>query len=172
MSTPELVELKLQLKEMVDKGYIRPSASPWGAPILFVKNKDSTLRLCIDYRQLNKVTIKNRYLLPRINDMFGQLKGVAVFSKVDLRAGYHQTEVHYLGHVISKEGIAMDPKKIRAIMEWATPRNLEEVRSFMGLAGYYRRFIKNFSHIAYPITSLQRKGKKFEWKKECTASFE
>jgi hypothetical protein len=79
MSTPELVELKLQLKEMMDKGYIRPSMSPWGAPVLFVKKKDGTLRLCIDYRQLNKVTIKNKYPLPRIDDLFDQLGGASIF---------------------------------------------------------------------------------------------
>jgi hypothetical protein len=90
MSTPELVELKLQLKEMMDKGYIRTSVSPWGAPILFVKKKDGTLRQCIDYRQLNKVTIKNKYPLPRIDDLFNQLGGASVFSKNDLRSGYHQ----------------------------------------------------------------------------------
>jgi hypothetical protein len=81
MSTPELVELKLQLKEMLDKGYIRPSVSPWGAPVLFVKKKDGTLRLCIDYRQLNKVTIKNRYPLSQIDDLFDQLKGATMFFK-------------------------------------------------------------------------------------------
>jgi len=85
---------------------------------------------------------------------------------------FFKTEVHYMGHVVSKEGIAVDPGKIRAIMEWETPKNMDEVRSFMGLAGYYKRFIKNFSHIAYPLTSLQRKGKKFERIKEWTASFE
>jgi hypothetical protein len=90
MSTPELVELKLQLKEMWDKGYIWPSVSPWGAPALFVKNKDGTLRLCIDYRQLNKMTIKNKYPLPRIDDLFDQLRGATIFSKIDLRSGYHQ----------------------------------------------------------------------------------
>jgi hypothetical protein len=90
MSTKELVELKLQLKEMMEKGYIRPNVSPWGAPVLFVKKKDGTLRLCIDYRQLNKVTIKNKYPLPRIDDLFDQLGGVSVFSKIDLRSGYHQ----------------------------------------------------------------------------------
>jgi hypothetical protein len=90
MSTPELVELKFQLREMMDKGYIRPSMSPWGAPVLFVKKKDGTLRLCIDYRQLNKVTIKNKYPLPRIDDMFDQLGGASIFSKIDLRSGYHQ----------------------------------------------------------------------------------
>jgi hypothetical protein len=90
MSTPELVELKLQLKEMLEKGYIRPSVSPWGAPTLFVKKKDGTLRLCIDYRQLNKMTIKNKYPLPRIDDLFDQLRGATIFSKIDLRSGYHQ----------------------------------------------------------------------------------
>jgi hypothetical protein len=90
MSTLELVELKLQLKEMMDKGYIRPNVSPWGAPVLFVKNKDGALRLCIDYRQLNKTTIKNKYLLPRIDDLFDQLRGASIFSKIDLRSGYYQ----------------------------------------------------------------------------------
>jgi hypothetical protein len=90
MSTLELVELKLQLKEMLDKGYIRPSVSPWGAPALFVKKKDSTLKLCIDYRQLNKMTIKNKYPLPRIDDLFDQLRGATIFSNIDLRSGYHQ----------------------------------------------------------------------------------
>jgi hypothetical protein len=90
MSTPELVELKLQLKEMMDKGYIRPNVSRWGAPVLFVKKKDDTLRLYIDYRQLNKATIKNKYPLPRIDDLFDQLGGTSIFSKINLRSGYHQ----------------------------------------------------------------------------------
>lgn len=77
-----------------------------------------------------------------------------------------------MGHVVSKEGIAVDPVKIRAIMEWVAPKSVDEVRNFMGLVGYYRRFVRNFSQISYPITSLQRKGKNFEWKKECEASFE
>ena len=93
MSTPELVELKLQLKEMMDKVYIRPSVSPWGAPVLFVKKKDGTLRLCIEYRQLNKVTIKNKYPFPRIDDPFDQLGGASIFSKIDLRSGYHQVQI-------------------------------------------------------------------------------
>ena len=89
-----------------------------------------------------------------------------------IKCSFFQTKVHYLGHVVSKEGITVDLEKIRAIMEWGTPRNVDEVRSFMGLASYYRMFIRNFSHISYPITSLQRKGKNFEWIKECVASFE
>ena len=90
MASAELKELKIQLQELLDLGFIRPSYSPWGAPVLFVKKKDGTLRMCIDYRELNKLTIKNKYLLPRINDLFDQLEGKTVFSKIDLRSGYRQ----------------------------------------------------------------------------------
>ena len=86
-------ELKLQLQELIDKNYVRPSASPWVAPVLFVKKKDGTLRLCIDYRQLNKMTIKNRCLLPRIDDPFDHIRGVTIFSKIDLRSRYHQDRI-------------------------------------------------------------------------------
>ena len=89
MAPVELKELKLHLQELLEKLFIRPSVSPWGAPVLFVKKKDGTLRLCIDYRQLNKLTIKNKYPLPRIDDLFDQLKGASTFSKIDLRSGYH-----------------------------------------------------------------------------------
>ena len=87
MAPVELQELRVQLQELLDKGFIRPSTSPWGAPVLFTKMKDKTLRLCIDYRQLNRVTIKNRYPLPRIDDLFDQLRGARVYSKIDLRTG-------------------------------------------------------------------------------------
>jgi hypothetical protein len=90
MPPKELVELKTQLQELLDKGYIRPSSSPWGCPSLFVKKKDGSLRLCVDYRPLNAVTIKNKYPLPRIDVLFNQLAGAKVFSKTDLRSGYHQ----------------------------------------------------------------------------------
>jgi hypothetical protein len=93
MSTPELKELQLQLEEILKKGYIRPSVSPWGALVLFVKKKDGTLRLCIDFRQLNKVTVKNKYPMPRIDDLFDQLKDVKIFLKIDLRSGYHQVRI-------------------------------------------------------------------------------
>jgi hypothetical protein len=86
MSTPKLKELQMQLEELLKKGYIRPSVSPWGALVLFVKKKDGTLRLCIDFRQLNKVTVKNKYPLPRIDDLFDQLKDAKIFSKIDLRS--------------------------------------------------------------------------------------
>ena len=93
MTTIELVELKAQLQEILSKGLIRPSVSPWGAPVIFVKKKDGTLRLCIDYRMLNKATVKNRYPLPRIDDLFDQMRGAVVYSKIDLRSGYHQLRV-------------------------------------------------------------------------------
>src|SRR4051812_17431761 len=93
MPSTELVELKKQLDELLQKGYIRPSTSPWGSPVLFVKKKDGTLRMCVDYRPLNEVTIKNKYPLPRIDDLFDQLKGARVFSKIDLRSGYYQLKI-------------------------------------------------------------------------------
>ena len=93
MAQMELKELKLWLQELLEKGFIRPSISPWGAPVLFVKKKDGTLRLCVDYRQLNKMTMKNNYPLPRIDDLFDQLKGASVFLKIDLRSRYHQLRI-------------------------------------------------------------------------------
>ena len=93
MSLVELQELNVQIHELLDKGFIRPSTSPWGALVLFAKKKEKTLRLCIDYRQLNKVTIKSRYLLSRIDDLFDQLRGARVYSKIDLCIGYHQLRV-------------------------------------------------------------------------------
>ncbi|KAK5842666.1 hypothetical protein PVK06_005048 [Gossypium arboreum] len=268
MALTELKELKVQLQELTDRGFARPSFSPWGAPVLFVKKKDGTMRLCIDYRQLNKVTIKNKYPLPRIDDLFDQLKGASVFSKIDLRSGYYQLrvresdipktafrtryghyeflvmpfgltnapavfmdlmnrifrpyldrfvvvfiddilvysrdetehaehlrlvlqilrdkqlyakfskcefwlkEVSFLGHVVSASGVRVDPNKILAIVDWRPPRNVTEVRSFLGLAGYYRRFVKGFSTIATPMTKLLQKDVKFEWTEKCQKSFD
>eukprot|EP00253_Pinus_taeda_P023951 PITA_23951 len=200
----------MQLQELLDKDYIRPSVSPWGAPVLFVKKKDGTLRTCIYYRQLNKLTIKNKYPLPWINDLFDRVKGATMLSKIDLRSGYHQIrikeediakttfrtrmvlqtlrehrlydkfskcdffkeEIQYLGHVITKDGITVDPEKIKAIMEWPVPKDVADVRSFMGLAGYYRRFVEGFSKVVFPITSLQKKGTVFHWTPSCQKSFE
>jgi hypothetical protein len=93
MASTELKELKEQLQELLDRGFIRPSVSPWGALVLFVKKKDESMQLCIDYHKLNQVTIKNKYPLPRIDDLFDQLKKASVFSKIDLRLGYHQLKV-------------------------------------------------------------------------------
>lgn len=268
MAPAELKELKIQLQDLLDKGLIRPSVSPWGAPVLFVKKKDGSMRLCIDYRQLNQVTIKNKYPLPHIEDLFDQLKEAAVFSKLDLRSGYHQlkvregdisktafrtryghyeflvmpfgvtnapaafmdlmnrifkpyldsfvilfiddvlvysktridhekqlrivlqtlrenklyakfskcefwlSEVKFLGHVISSSGIAVDPLKVEAIQNWKQPSNVTEVRSFLGLAGYYRRFIEGFSRIAGPLTKLTQKKTSFVWNEDCETSFQ
>ncbi|KAA0047375.1 hypothetical protein IC582_013588 [Cucumis melo] len=93
MAPTELKELKVQLQELLNKGFIRPSMSPWGAQVLFMKKKDGSMRLCIDYRESNKVTVKNRYPLPKIDDLFDQLQGATVFSKIDLRSGYHQLRI-------------------------------------------------------------------------------
>ncbi|GKV11326.1 hypothetical protein SLEP1_g22590 [Rubroshorea leprosula] len=230
MAPAELKELKVQLEELLEKGFIRPSVSPWGAPVLFVKKKDGSMRLCIDYRELNKVTVKNRYPLPRIDDLFDQLKGAQGFSKIDLRFGYHRLKIkpddvlktafrtrygHYefivmpfgltnaparfmdlmnrdrprdlfakfkkcefwldnvafLGHVVTKDGISVDPQKIEAMVDWKRSNSVAEIRSFLGLAGYYRRFMGDFSRIAPPMTRLIRKDTKFEWTPECEKSF-
>ena len=93
MAPAEMLELKKQIQDLLSKGFIRPSVSPWGAPVLFVKKNDGSLRLCVDYRKLNQVTIKNKYPLPRIDDLFDQLKGAKVFSRIDLKSGYHQIRV-------------------------------------------------------------------------------
>ncbi|GJS84754.1 putative reverse transcriptase domain-containing protein [Tanacetum coccineum] len=224
LASSELEELSGQLKELQDKGFIRPSSSPRGAPVLFAKKKDLSFRMCIDYRELNKLTVKNRYPLPRIDDLFDQLQGSQFFSKIDLRSGYHQLRVHeddipkttfrtryghfeftvmpfgltnapavfmdlmnrvcrpyldkfvivfiddiliysktqeehFLGHVINGNGIHVDPSKIEAVKNWKAPRTPTEVRSFLGLAGYYRRFIENFSKIAKSLTILTQKCK-------------
>ncbi|KAI3695251.1 hypothetical protein L1987_78243 [Smallanthus sonchifolius] len=157
LAPSEMKELASQLQELSDKGFIRPSHSPWGAPVLFVKKKDGSFRMCIDYRELNKLTIKNRYPLPRIDDLFDQLQGSTCFSKIDLRS------VQFLGHIVNDKGIHVDPAKIEAVKNWNAPKTPTEVCSFLGLAGYYRRFISNFSKIAVPLTALTHKGKTYEW---------
>ena len=267
MAPNEMIELKKQIEELLEKGFIRPSVSPWGAPVLFVRKKDGSLRLCIDYRELNKVTVKNKYPLPRIDDLLDQLSGSSVFSKIDLRSGYHQlrvkaadipktafrtryghyeflvmpfgltnapavfmdymnrifrqyldqfvvvfiddiliyskskeehenhlrivlgilkekqlfaklskcefwlSEVKFLGHVISEEGVSVDPSKVEAVLNWKRPETVTEIRSFLGLAGYYRRFIQNFSRIAMPLTKLTRKNQPYVWDEKCERSF-
>nr|GEU88446.1 reverse transcriptase domain-containing protein [Tanacetum cinerariifolium] len=203
----ELEELLGQLKELQDKGFIRPSLSPWEAPVLFVKKKDGSFRMCIDYRELNKLTIKNRYLLPRIDDLFDKLQGSQYFSKMDLRSGYHQLRVHeddnpktmfktryghfkftimpfgltnapalrevqFLGHAINEDGIHVDPSKIKAVKNWKALITLFEVRSFLGLAGYYRRFIEGFSKIAKLFTVLTQKSKTFDYGEEQENAFQ
>ncbi|GJR95233.1 putative nucleotidyltransferase, ribonuclease H [Tanacetum coccineum] len=206
LAPSEMKELSKKLQELSEKGFIRPSSSPWGAPFLFVKKKDGTFRMCIDYQELNKLTIKNRYPLPRIDELFDQLQGSSVYSKIDLRFGYHHLRIreedipitlfrtrygHYefqvmpfgltnapavfmdlmnrldsvqfLGHVINSSGVHVDPTKIEAIKNWVAPATPMEVRQFLGLAGYYRRFIKEFSLISKPLTKLTQKNKPYVW---------
>ncbi|WVZ49811.1 hypothetical protein U9M48_001137 [Paspalum notatum var. saurae] len=268
MSGKEYDELKKQLDELLEKGFIRDSVSPWGAPVLFVKKKDGTMRMCIDYRDLNAVTIKNKYPLPRIDDLLDRLKGAKHFSKIDLRSGYHQMRIResdipktafvtryghheftvvsfgltnapayfmnmmnmifmkeldqcvvvfiddilifsktreeheqhlrivleklrenqlygkfskcefwlekvaFLGHVLTAEGVSVDPEKVEAVSNWKTPRNVTEIRSFLGLAGYYRRFMENFSKIAKPMTGLLKNNTPYEWDDKCEVSFQ
>ncbi|XP_070013358.1 uncharacterized protein [Nicotiana sylvestris] len=138
MAPAELKKLKEQLKNLLEKGFIRPNTSPWGVPVLFVWKKDGSLRMCIAYRQLNKVTIKNKYSLPRIDDLFDQLHGARCFSKIDLRSGYHQS-VAFLRHIVSDGGIKVDTQKIEVVKSWPRPTTPTEIRSFLGLAGYYQR---------------------------------
>nr|AAX96626.1 retrotransposon protein, putative, Ty3-gypsy sub-class [Oryza sativa Japonica Group]ABA92968.1 retrotransposon protein, putative, Ty3-gypsy subclass [Oryza sativa Japonica Group] len=268
MAANELAEVKRQVDDLLQKGYIRPSTSPWGAPVIFVEKKDHTQRMCVDYRTLNEVTIKNKYPLPRIDDLFDQLEGATIFSKIDLRSGYHQLrireedipktafttqyglfectvmsfgltnapaffmnlmnkvfmeylnkfvvvfiddiliysktkeeheehlrlaleklrehqlyaklskcefwlpEVKFLGHVISVGGVAMDPSNVESVLNWKQPKMVLEIRSFLGLAGYYRRFIENFSKIGRPMTRLLQKDVKYKWTEECEQSFQ
>jgi hypothetical protein len=268
MPPNELAELKIQLQDLLSKGFIRPSSSPWGCPAIFVKKKDQTLRMCVDYRPLNEVTIKNKYPLPRIDILFDQLTRARVFYKIDLRSGYHQIrirpedipktafttwyglfeylvmsfgltnapahftylmnsvfmpeldkfvvvfiddiliyskneeehaqhlrvvltrlrehqlyakfskcafwleEIQFLGHVLSAKGIAVDPSKVKDILEWKPPTTVHQVRSFLRLAGYYRRFIPDFSKLVKPITSLLKNDIKFNWSSNCNEAFE
>ncbi|KAA3484781.1 Retrotransposable element Tf2 [Gossypium australe] len=134
MAPKELMELKAQIQELLDRGFIQLSVSPWGAPVLFVKKKDGSMRMCIDYLQLNKLTIKNKYPLPRIDDQFDQLRGAAIFSKIDLRSGkceFWLREVTFLAHVVSAEGIRVDPQKVEVVLDWKSPKSISEIRSFL-----------------------------------------
>ncbi|WVZ80457.1 hypothetical protein U9M48_027928 [Paspalum notatum var. saurae] len=260
--------IKENIDELLGKGFIRPSSSPWAFLVLFVDKKDGSRRMCVDYRALNDVTIKNKYPLPRIDDLFDQLQGACVFSKIDLRSGYHQMKIRpsdipktafitrfglyeytvmsfgltnapayfmnlmnkvfmeyldkfvvvfiddiliyskteeeheehlrlvlqklrehklyaklskcefwldqvpFLGHIVLKGGIMVDPSKISSVMDWKVPEVVKEVRGFLGLAGYYRRFIESFSRIAKPMTLLLEKGVPFIWNKERQAAFD
>ncbi|KAJ4717218.1 Retrotransposon protein, putative, Ty3-gypsy subclass [Melia azedarach] len=265
---PELQELKKQLQELLDAGYVRPSKAPFGAPVLFQKKKDGSLRMCIDYRALNKVTIKNKYPIPLIADLFDQLGRARYFSKLDLRSGYYQVriaegdepkttcvtrygsyeflvmpfgltnapatfstlmnklfhpyldqfvvlylddivvysntleehvahlrkvfqvlrenelyvkkekcsfaqrEVYFLGHKIKDGTLMMEKAKVQAIQEWEPPTKVHDLRSFLGLVNYYRRFIKSYSARAAPLTDLLKKGRSWNWTEECQHAFE
>ncbi|CAL8989416.1 unnamed protein product [Prunus brigantina] len=268
MAPPELEELRKQLKQLLDAGYIQPSKAPYGAPVLFQKKREGTLRLCIDYRALNKVTIKNKYPIPLIADLFDQLGGARYFTKLDLRSGYYQVriapgdepktacvtrygsyeflvmpfgltnapatfctlmnkvfhpfldkfvvvyiddivvysnsleehlehlqrvfkvlrenelyvkkekcsfaqnEVEFLGHKIRGGQLLMEEGKVRAIQEWEPPTKVPELRSFLGLVNYYRRFIKGYSAIAAPLTDLLKKNRTWQWTPQCQHAFD
>ncbi|GJV81701.1 putative reverse transcriptase domain-containing protein [Tanacetum coccineum] len=203
LAPSEMKELSKQLQELFDKGFIRSSSLPWGAPVLFVKKKDGSFRMCIDYRELNKLTVKNCYPLPRIDDLtryghykfqvmpFGltnaptdkeeheeHLKAILeLLKKEELYAKLSKYEfwipkVQFLGHVIDSEGIHVDPAKIESIKDWTSPKSPTEIRQFLGLAGYYRRFIEGFSKIAKPMTKLTQKKVKFEWGDKQEAAFQ
>nr|XP_027086653.1 uncharacterized protein LOC113708392 [Coffea arabica] len=187
--------------DLLGRGFVRESDSPWGAPVLFVKKKDGSLTLCIDYRGLNEGTIKNKYPLPLIDSLFDQLQGSVVFSKLDLMQGYYQLKIKKedipntafntrYGHFefavmpfglinapaafmdLMQRVFKMDPAKVEAVTMWKQPETPAEVRSFLGLAGYYRRFIKDFSKIAGPMTELTKKSNKFIWTPKCESSFQ
>lgn len=263
-----MVEARRQIEDYLQKGYIRPSVSPYGAPILFAKRKDDKLRMYKDYKGLNSITKKNSYPLPRIDGLLDSLAGAKYFSKLDLASGYHQIriveedihktafsskwrhyewlvmgfgltgapgtfqglmndvfrelldagllvylddillysktlsdhvvllrkvlqrlrsehlyakitkcefatqEVEYLGHVINREGIRADPQKIIAVQNWATPTNVSEVQSFLGLAGYYKKFIARFSALASPLIDLLRKEQAWTWSESQEQAFQ
>ena len=252
LSKLEEEECVKQLKMYMEMGHIQPSKSPFGAPVLFVRKKNGQLRLCVDYRALNDQTVKDRYPLPRIDDLLDRLQGAIVFSKLDLAQGYHQVQMapedvhktafttqfgHYefrvmpfglcnapatfqrlmnstlspyigrfcmvylddiiifskdeashqehlalvlaklaeaglkaqmskcefgmpalqfLGHIVSAGGIKMDPSKVQAMTDWPVPKNCTEVKGFLGLLNYYRRFIKDFARLALPLTELTK----------------
>nr|GEY11114.1 putative reverse transcriptase domain-containing protein [Tanacetum cinerariifolium] len=142
LAPSELKELPDKLKELSEKGFISPSSSPWGAPVLFIKKKDGSFRMCIDYRELNKLTVKNRYPLPRIDDLFDQLQGSSVYSKIDLRSGYHQLQIREEYITITtfrtSNGVHVDPAKVEAIRNWSAPttptnESMEEEEAFQTL---------------------------------------
>nr|GEW06404.1 hypothetical protein [Tanacetum cinerariifolium] len=144
----------------------RALSSPWGAPVLFIKKKDGSFKMCIDYRELNKLTVKNRYPLPRIDNLFDQLQGSNVYSKIDLRLGYHQLRVREQDvpkTAFRTRGIHVDLTKIESIKYWASLKTPMKIRHFLGLAGYYRRFIERFLKIAKSMTKLTQKGISFDW---------
>jgi hypothetical protein len=252
-------EIERQIAELLQKGMIQPSCSPFASPIILARKKTGDWKLCVDYRRLNALTIKNKYPLPVIDELLDELQGAVWFTSLDLSSGYHQiqmdpkdipktafqthnghfeyrvmpygvtggpatfqltmnsvlspllrkcvvvfiddilifskswdlhlqhvrtvfsllqqhqfkvklskctfaqTKLYYLGHVISQEGVATDPEKVAAVQSWPTPTNVKELRSFLGLAGYYRKFVKIFGIISRPLTNLLKKGELYIW---------
>ncbi|RVW26566.1 Transposon Ty3-G Gag-Pol polyprotein [Vitis vinifera] len=213
MAPVELKELQVQLQELLDKGFIRPSVSPWGAPVLFVKKKDGSMRLCIDYREYGHyeflvmpfgltnapaafMDLMNRVFKPYLDQfvvvfiddilvysrsreeheghlsiVLQTLRDKQLYAKLK-KCEFWLDRISFLGHVVSNDGISVDPGKVDAVANWRRPSTVTEIRSFLGLAGYYRRFIEGFSKIALPLTKLTQKGVKFEWSDDCECSFQ
>nr|GFB78427.1 reverse transcriptase domain-containing protein [Tanacetum cinerariifolium] len=185
-------DLSEQLKELSDKGFTRPSSSPWGAPILFVKKKDGSFRMCIEYQELNKLTVCEPYLdkfmIVFIDNILiyskeekeheEHLKAILeLLKKEELYAKFSKCEfwipkVQFLGHVIDSQGIHVDPAKIEFVKDWASPKSPTKIRQFLGLARYYRRFIDGFSKIAKPMTKLTQKKVKFKWGNKQEVAFQ
>ncbi|KAJ7942702.1 Transposon Ty3-G Gag-Pol polyprotein [Quillaja saponaria] len=176
MAPPELAELRKQLNELLESGFIRPSKAPFGAPVLFQKKQDGSLRMCVDYRALNKVTVRNSYPIPLIADLFDQLSGAKYFTKLDLRSGekcsFAQKRIKFLGHIIEQGRVRMDLDKVKAIKEWKTPTSVTELHSFLGLANYYRRFVEGYSRRAVPLIELLKKGTVWHWGEPCQTALE
>lgn len=268
LSYEEEAECRRQIEDGMTRGFVRPSTSPWGSPVLFVKKKDGTLRMCIDYRALNKLTIKNNTALPRIDDLLDRMAGARYFTTFDLRSGYNQMrveessipftafktkwglfeytvlsfglcnapasfqalmtdifrayldqwlvifiddlcawdsdldthvehleiilstlrehklyikeskcewikpEVSFLGHRISKNGVSMEDGKVQAILDWPAPKNVAELRSFLGMAGFYRHFLRRFAQASAVLTDLLRKDQPWTWQAEQQAAFD
>ncbi|GJV94778.1 putative reverse transcriptase domain-containing protein [Tanacetum coccineum] len=188
LAPAEMKELAEQLKELSDKGFIRPSSSPWGAPILFVKKKDGSFRMCIDYRELNKLTVKNRYPLPRIDDLFDQLQGSSIYSKIDLRSGYHQLRVreedipktafrtrygHYEFQVMPF-GLTNAPAVFMDLMNRVCKPYLDKfVIVFIDDILIYSRDEKEHKeHLKTIIELLKKEELKFDWGKEQEMAFQ
>nr|GFA63129.1 putative reverse transcriptase domain-containing protein [Tanacetum cinerariifolium] len=160
LAPSEMKELSDQLKELLDEGFIRPSSSPWGAPVLFIKKKDGSFQMCIDYQELNKLMNKQKHE-EHLKLILKLLKKEQLYAKLS-KCEFWIPKVQFLGHVIDSQGIHVDPAKIESIKDWASPKTATEICQFLGLVGYYRRFIEGFSKIASaPILALPEGSEDF-----------